>query len=578
MSEIRSLNVRRAQSVASALLLSICVALTVATSAGAASADLDPTFGSGGIAKNAFGLNPGSDSGNAVAVQTDGKIVVVGSSQDPNDYSKNQFVFSRYLENGALDSTFGIGGQAAVSFGSDEATALDIAIQPDGKILAVGYASAGSAYSMAVTRINSNGTLDSGFRGGGKFLIDVTDNTDDDGKGIALAPDGTFYVVGSGNFAPDDKDFMVLKFKANGDNDLSFSGDGLRLTHFGVGEDGANAAVVQPDGKVVVVGYADAGAKDNFAVARYLTNGSLDPDFAGGAYTTISVGTVYDEATGVALTPDGKIVIGGNSGTGSGNAWAAVRLTSAGLPDATFDNDGKASFKIGTDDRVWGLIVRRDGKVVMAGNIMLSGVNDPALVQFNSNGSVDLGFGVGGYVRTHIGTNGDYFGVAEAPDGKIATTGGSEGDTIVARYLGEYVAPQPPAPAVALKTKFSTKLKSKMKAKDLKSIAGTAVGTGLAKVQVSINLADKRLLKDKKKCRFVKNSTGATRTYKAKKKKCAPAKWLTATGTTSWKYKLKGKLKPGKYKIYVRAIGTGGSTQTTFTKARGNLKAVTITK
>ncbi|MGH6755111.1 MAG: hypothetical protein ACREDP_23380, partial [Bradyrhizobium sp.] len=344
------------RSVPVAFLLSAFVSLILVSSASAASADLDPTFAVGGIAKNALGY--GSDNGAAVAVQPDGKTVVVGSSQ-ASDLTDEQFVFSRYLENGALDPTFGIGGQAFVGFSSDEVAALDIAIQPDGKILAVGYRASGSDYDMAVTRINSNGTLDGGFRGGGKFSIDASDAVDDDGKAIALAPDGTFYVVGAGQIDTD-LDFMIFKFEADGDDDLSFSGNGNLFTHFGVGNDGASAAAVQPDGKLVVAGYADAGSERDVAVARYSATGAPDATFAGG-WTTIPVGALDDIAGDVAVAPDGKIVLAVSSESPPGNAFAAVRLTSAGAPDPTFDSDGKASFKVGTADGPRRMVLRRDG-------------------------------------------------------------------------------------------------------------------------------------------------------------------------------------------------------------------------
>jgi uncharacterized delta-60 repeat protein len=565
LSEHRSLPV--------AFLLSIIAALFLASSASAAPAGLDPSFGSGGIAKNALGY--GSDGGAAVAVQPDGKTVVVGSSQDPVDTSNDQFVFSRYLENGSLDPTFGIGGQAAVSFGSGEAAALDIAIQPDGKILAVGYDEVGGDYDMAIARINANGTLDAGFRGGGNFSIDVTTGIDDDGKAIALAPDGTFYVVGEG-FIPGDLDFMILKFEADGDDDLTFGGgDGRHFTHFN-GDDGAFAAAVQQDGKLLVAGYAGNGTDTDMAITRYESDGTADNTFSGNGKLDFGIGSMDDSVSDIALTTDGRIVVAGSAGTGDGNAFVAARVTPGGELDPTFDADGKASFKVGTADGPRGMVLRRDGKILITGAIVQSGVSRGGFVQFTADGAVDLGFGVGGYVTTLVGTSTIFSGAAQAPDGKVLAAGQSDGDTVVARYIGEYVAPAP-APIVALKTKFSSKLKSRMKAKKLTSIAGTAVGTGLTKIQVSIGLADKKLLK-KNRCLFVKNSKGETKKYKAKKKKCAPAKWLTATGTTNWSYKLKRKLKPGKYTIYVRALDASGATQTSFSRSRGNLRTVTVTK
>lgn len=563
---------RQRRSTPTAFLIAIVAMLALASSAGAASSDLDPTFGSGGVAKNALGF--GSDRATSVVVQPDGKVVAVGASQT-GDFLDGQIVFSRYLDNGALDPSFGIGGQAFVEFSTDEIQPLDIALQPDGKILATGYRGAGSDYDMFVVRINSNGTLDASFRGGGKFSFDPSDEQDDDGKAIALAPDGTFYVVGDGRVGADN-DFMIFKFEADGDDDLSFGTSGNLFRDFGIGDDGAYAAKVQPDGKLVVGGYATGIPNKYFAVARFLPNGDPDLTFAGTGSETFAIGSMDDEVTDLAIAPDGKIVLSGASNTSSGQAFAVARLTPGGALDTTFDGDGKASFKVGDDDGPRRMVLRRDGKIVISGVIVFADAQ-AGFVQFNADGSPDLSFGAGGYVRAVVGTNSYFSGAAEAPDGKIAAAGFADGDTLVARYLGEYVAPVA-APIVAMKTKFSSKLKSKMKAKKLTSISGTAVGTGLAKVQVSIGLADKKLLKKKKRCLFVKNNKGQTKKYKAKKGKCAPAKWLTAKGTTSWSYKLKKKLKAGKYTIYVRALDASGATQTSFSKSRGNLKTVTVTK
>jgi uncharacterized delta-60 repeat protein len=563
---------RQHRSAPTAFLIAIVATLLLAATANAASSDLDPTFGSGGIVKTGLGF--GGDSANGVVVQPDGKVVAVGRSQT-DDFSDDQFIFSRYLDNGALDPTFGLGGQAFVEYSSDEFQPLDIALQPDGKILATGYRESGGDYDMAVVRINSNGTLDGGFRGGGKFAINASDSNDDDGKAIALAPDGTFYVVGEGQ-VDTNHDFMIYKFKADGQDDTSFSGNGNLFKDFAIGNDGAFAAEVQSDGKLVVAGYASGVSDREMAVARFLTNGDPDLTFAGTGSESFAIGSMDDEVKDLAIAPDGKIVLTGAADTGDGQAFAAARLTPGGILDTTFNGDGKASFKVGTGDGPRGMVLRRDGKILISGAIVRTD-GHAGLVQFNADGAVDLSFGVGGYVTNVVGAGSSYSDIAQAPDGKIAAAGYSEGDTLVARYLGEYVAPVP-APIVALKPKFSSKLKSKMKAKKLTSISGTAVGTGLAKIQISIGLADKKLLKSKNRCLFVKNSKGETKKYKAKKKKCAPAKWLTAKGTTKWSYKLKRKLKTGKYTIYVRALDASGATQASFSKSRGNLKTVTVTK
>ncbi|MGK2877422.1 MAG: RCC1 domain-containing protein [Solirubrobacterales bacterium] len=139
----------------------------------------------------------------------------------------------------------------------------------------------------------------------------------------------------------------------------------------------------------------------------------------------------------------------------------------------------------------------------------------------------------------------------------------------------------PPAPAApAAPTPLSatiSALRSKIPARKLKSFAGTAVGAGIVKVEIALNYANKGLLK-RGKCLSVKNAKGRLVTTKAVKGKCRPTKWLAAKGTTSWRFKLTKKLKPGKYKLYVRAVGPSGETQTAFAASKGNLRAFTVTR
>jgi hypothetical protein len=201
--------------------------------------------------------------------------------------------------------------------------------------------------------------------------------------------------------------------------------------------------------------------------------------------------------------------------------------------------------------------IEPDGKILLGGDVPITGGFESVLIRYSADGILDPSFGNGGIVlNSFSGSDDEMMALAVQKDGNIlagigqdlAPAGGS-----VYRYLAADPVP------VALGAKFSTPTKSKLKASKFKSLSGTAEGDGLTRVEVAIGLADAKLLKRSKKCRFVTGANGKTKKYKAVNKKCAPSKWLTATGTTSWSYKFKKKLGPGKYKLYVRAVGTVGA-------------------
>jgi uncharacterized delta-60 repeat protein len=537
---------------------------------------------------------------------------------------------------GDLDASFAAGGLLGNVFGVQGGGSFSdaLVIQPDGK-----YIVGGSDYAtgMALARYNPDGSPDLGFGVGGQVRTSITSYSEV--NAIALKPDGK--IVAVGNTKPPIYDFAVAVYNPDGSPDNSFSGDGKLQTDFSGDSDLAFAAVVQPDGMIVVAGTAKIGGDYDFAMARYKTDGSLDTTgFGGGGKASSIVGSKDDSISGITLLPDGKFLVGGTAGYIGGNnsRFAVARYSSAGVLDNSFDGDGRNTMIVGANAVADAAVMQSDGKMLLAGYSSGTNPSGFALGRFNADGSPDAGFGNGGsVVSSVIGSNSNAKALALQPDGKIiaggyTNPGGSLYQAVLARYGsdgafdpafggGGYVLTSPtnnddelrslaiqsdgkivaasisstaggndtgmllryldrdPSPETfALTAGFSKSLKSKMKASKLKSISGTAAGTGLAQVQISLNLANKSLLKEHKRCLFVKSTSGATKKYKSKGKKCPPAKWLTATGTTNWSLKLKKKLKPGKYTIYVRALDAAGTTQTSFTKQLGNLKTVTVAK
>lgn len=227
--------------------------------------------------------------------------------------------------------------------------------------------------------------------------------------------------------------------------DTSFNG-GVQLTSVAEGEDYAFAMAVQPDGKVVTVGRTStvAGGPD-IAITRHLRDGTLDASFGTGGIvvTAIAPGRGADEARAVLVEPDGRIVIGGYSdASGTDKDFLVARYNPNGSLDTSFGNAGKTVTNIGDGtDQVYALARQADGKIVAGGSAAFSTSTgqDFALIRYNSNGSLDTGFGNGGKVTTAIGSVGAnelIYSIVLQPVGgetRIVAVGG-EGTFIAARY------------------------------------------------------------------------------------------------------------------------------------------------
>ena len=286
---------------------------------------------------------------------------------------------------GDLDPTFSGDGKQTTDFGFGDSSALATVRQPDGKIVAVGALSSNSGFALA--RYNPNGSLDTSFSGDGRQVIPYFDSA----NGVALQGDGKIVAVGR-TFG----DFALARYNPNGTLDTSFSGDGMQTTDFGGigGFDQGNGVAIQGDGKIVAVGVAAVPDGDDFALARYNSDGTLDTSFSGDGKQTTDFGG-SDEANGVALQADGKIVAVGPRG-----GHRRRRLRPRPLQHRRHARHGLLGrrqadhqlrlFRVGEQVALQG-----DGKIVAAGftgGAARRGSGDFALARYNTDGSLDASF------------------------------------------------------------------------------------------------------------------------------------------------------------------------------------------
>jgi len=441
----------RSCAVAFSVIMLIC--LIVPHLAQGAAGDLDSTFGVDGQVTT--DLKRSTDLASAVAIQADGKLVVVGQTYQNNDFSAEDFVVARYNPDGTLDRTFGSRGRVKTDFPGLAAVPSSIVIQPDGKIVVAGGAFPLFTFAgdFKIVRYNRNGSLDTSFGDGGivttifpagSYAFDVVLQAD--GKIIAA---GTYFV----DFNPgdmSDTDFALARYNPDGTPDATFGAGGQVTTDFLGKEDDAFTVLIQPDGKIIAVGSANDPVNFyDFAAVRYLSNGTIDTSFGvAGKVSTDFRGGGFDRAHSAALQTDGSIVAAGFAITVSGGSenFAVARYNSSGVLDTTFSGDGKAQIDFGSCCQSANeVLLQSDGKIVTVGfPDSESSDSDFVVARLDSAGALDSTFGIGGKVRTSFGNlNGGALGAALQADGKIVAVGfqatftDTRVDFALARYLGE---------------------------------------------------------------------------------------------------------------------------------------------
>ncbi|HCR72258.1 MAG TPA: hypothetical protein DIW23_12495, partial [Anaerolineae bacterium] len=308
-------------------------------------------------------------------------------------------------------------------------------------ILLIGLISPFNLNTVVYALGDPPGTLDNSFDSDGLVTTPIG-SSDDEARSVAIQPDGK--IVVAGRFSnPAYDDFFVARYNDNGSLDTSFDTDGIVTTNFG-GDDVARAMVIQDDGKIVVAGYTaslDSSTAD-FALARYNTDGSLDTSFDSDGKVVTSLGDGYDYPSGIAIQPDGKIVVVGGKYSGVNDYDVAVlRYNIDGSLDTTFDTDGIVITAIGSSRDNYGVSINIDSnnKIVVGGSHFNGSNTDFLFLRYNPNGSLDTSFDTDGFVIQDFGIGSTLFDrgahIAIQEDGKIVAAGhNDDGYFLVARY------------------------------------------------------------------------------------------------------------------------------------------------
>jgi uncharacterized delta-60 repeat protein len=378
-----------------------------------------------GTIDSSFGINgrvfqsPSPVLGNyegQIKVQTDGKIVQIGSIKNGNYYD---FAVNRYKFNGAPDSSFGINGKLIIDFGGQDDFAWSLAMQSDGKIVIVGRTDINpdpfnSVFKMAMVRLNSDGSFDLSFNSTGKVTTSLG-SYHDFARSVIIQTDGKIIIGGwsdQGTIVNTNYDFALVRYNTDGILDNSFGNLGKVLTSINT-NDGISDIALQADGKILAAGATINGVYDDFALIRYKSDGSIDNSFGNAGKVITATSPYTDYITSVAIQTDGKIVVAGEGFLADPfgrMSFIITRYNSSGNLDTSFNGTGVIYKTVGSlADNCSEVLIQFDNKILVTGqSTSIVGQPDFTVLRYNTNGSPDITFGNGGVALLNVGSGFDY--------------------------------------------------------------------------------------------------------------------------------------------------------------------------
>ncbi|MFM8871303.1 MAG: hypothetical protein ACKOFD_06960, partial [Actinomycetota bacterium] len=384
-----------------ALTLSVLLSATSVLGAGW----WDSTFDSDGFATLSF--TNFDDNLLSTAVQSDGKVVAVGlsqtSSSSPNN---NEWAIARFNANGTLDSSFGTGGKVRPTLTTGSDVLRGVALQSDGKIVVVGNTQpVSNTYQFTVGRLNSDGTFDTTFDSDGLANLGAVDSY---AFAVAIQPDQKIVVAGKAkaNIADTTYDLVLARFESNGALDSTFGTSGVVTTQLSSSDETPASVLVQSDGKIVVAAYGGPSSSVDSYVLRYTSSGVLDTSFSSDGIEPDSLGSGSHYARGLTIQGDGKLLVVGQTYVGSVPDSFVARYNTTGTPDSTFGTSGISVFAFSGDwENTNGVVHQPDGKINLFGSVNKASSNHGFIARLLADGSVDPSFGCSGLETRLEGTS-----------------------------------------------------------------------------------------------------------------------------------------------------------------------------
>ena len=371
---------------------------------------LDLTFGPNGtgLVHTNFSGNS-TDVGYSIAIDTSNRILLGGYT---NGYgSGNDFAIARYLSSGTLDLTFGSSGTGLVHtnfLGSSDDRGYSLVIDNNNRILLGGFTNAYGNNDFAIARYLSSGILDLTFNGTGYVITPFPGGLPDRGQSLVI--DNNNRILLGGFTTGITTYFAIARYLDSGILDLTFNGTGLVQTSFTPGSIniGYSLIIDYSNNKILLGGYTTGYGNEDFAIARYLSTGALDPSFgtAGLVYTPFTPGSTDIGYSLVIDYSNNKILLGGYT-TGYGSYdFAIARYLSNGTLDTSFGPSGTGlvhtNFTATSFDIGQSMVIDSSNRILLGGYTTGYGSYDFAIARYTINGILDLTFGTAGLVHTNF--------------------------------------------------------------------------------------------------------------------------------------------------------------------------------
>ncbi len=362
----------------------------------------------------------GLDWAKSVVIASNGKIYAGGESYDASFIP--HYRVARYNVDGSLDLTFNSGsGSVYQVIGATSYDYLtNIRLQNDGKIIASGTTSFQGNGDMALTRINTDGTIDNSFGTSGNGIVIADFNSGSDENDFLVIQQDDKIVTGGYNYSPvmPSYAFSCFRFNPDGTPDAGFGVNGSFIDFVPGSSNSYNALFQQADGKLLAENESNYGTSNKVYLSRFNADGTPDNAFGqNGKY--LLAPTYYGSSY---FQPDGRLLYFGYSPTNNGDV-ALSRYNSDGSTDATFGTGGTVTSDFGGSESATAALVQPDGKIIVSGYTRNNSGSDGLVARYNPDGSVDGSFGTNGYVAIDLETEDFFQAIAIAPDGKIVLGG-----------------------------------------------------------------------------------------------------------------------------------------------------------
>lgn len=329
--------------------------------------DRDSTFGAYGIVDVAH--NGKHLQAHDVEIQSDGKYLVLGLISDS---IQSAIFITRHNINGTLDSTFGVNGMVQTVMSGNQDVAYHLKLQTDSKIVICGYTqTTSSSANLIVIRYNTDGTLDTTFDTDGIMELNYPAGLGEYGSDLVIQNDGKILVSGYYWAGPYNSDILLVRLNTNGSLDLSFDTDGIVQTAVSASVDGGYSIKLLANGNFMVVGESTGGTTSTryFTLVKYLQNGSRDYSFDLDGIVTTSFNSPYCFSSTLLLDKNGKAILVGSNYFNSSNDFALARFHPNGSLDNSFNYTGKTLTDFyNTNDVAQDAALQFDNKILVVGS------------------------------------------------------------------------------------------------------------------------------------------------------------------------------------------------------------------